>query len=158
MINTNKILTVIIIAVISIAAIFAAVFGLHYVLGNPLKLVLPTDMRAFTVVNGGDYTSREFASFIRGMKRQDMEYMQISDNCYCAKGENSRDNIDALMKKNGYQYIGCNGSNKNLRCYYKDGTARWVRVEFDVHSVWSVWNFSDAEKYDLKKQGYKTLK
>ena len=157
--KSNKVLTVLIVTISALAILFAATFGLHYFLGNPLEIVLPADMNAFTVVNGGDFTNREVASFIRGMKRQGLKYMQIADYCYCARGENTYDNLNEMMSDNGYAYIGHDSSDKNMRCFYKAeiGKIRWVRVEYDIHGVWATWNLGSLEKYDLAKDGYKTI-
>ena len=142
-----------------VAVLFATTFGLHYFLGNPLQIVIPADMNAFTVVNGGDFSNRELASFMRGMKRQDLKYMQIADYCYCARGEHTYDYLNEMMAENGYEYIGRNSSDKNMRCFYKAEitSIRWVRVEYDIHGVWATWNLGTLEQYNMAKDGYKTI-
>jgi hypothetical protein len=157
--KSNKILTILIVAISVVSVLFATTIGIHYLLGNPLEVVIPADMNAFTVVNGGDFSNREFASLIRGMKRQNLNYMQVADYCYCARGEHTYDYLNEMMSENGYEYIGRNSSDKNMRCFYKAGvkSIRWVRVEYDIHGVWATWNLGDLEKYDLAKDGYKTM-
>ena len=44
-----------------------------------------------------------------------------------------------------------------MRCYYKDGAARWVRVEYDINQVWCLWNIGNTFRYDLAKDGYKNM-
>ncbi|NLO45723.1 MAG: hypothetical protein GX107_04365 [Clostridiales bacterium] len=157
--KSNKILTIMIAAISVVAVIFASTFGFHYFLGNPLEIVLPADMNAFTVVNGGDFSNRELASMIRGMKRHELNYMQAADYCYCARGEGTYDFLNEMMAANGYEYIGRSSSDKNMRCFFKAeiNKIRWVRVEYDIHGVWATWNLGALEEYDLAKDGYKTI-
>ncbi|MCR5484108.1 MAG: hypothetical protein K6F09_00810 [Clostridiales bacterium] len=153
----NKILRIIVIAISSVAVFFGIMFGIHYVFDNPFHIALPGDMKAFTVVSGGDMSPSHLASNIRGMEHQKMPYMQISDRAYCAMAENTYDILNEMMSDNGYTYIGYDGKAKNIRWFYKDGYARSVRVEFDTNEIWSVWNLSKLMKYDLKTEGYKTM-
>ena len=62
-----------------------------------------------------------------------------------------------MMAENGWEFIGTDGNLITMRCYYKDKKAVWVRIEFDINSVWQLWNFGDEFSYDLQSNGYKTM-
>ena len=146
-------------SVIAAAALCVLLFlGIHYLFGNPAGWIFKADMKTFTVVTGGDYTPQEIADHLRDMRNQDLTYKRISDRVYCAVGgEDVYANLDAMMTEKGFEFIGCDGNLQNMRCYYKDGKACWVRVEFDINGVWSLWNIGNLFDYDLAKEGYKNM-
>ena len=131
--------------------------GIHYLFGNPAGWIFSTDMRTFTVVTGGDYSKEEIADYIRTMRQEGKPYEKISNKLYCAAAENGFENLDKMMAENGWEFIGTDGNLITMRCYYKDKKAVWVRIEFDINSVWQLWNFGDEFSYDLQSNGYKTM-
>lgn len=157
MTKDNKIITGIIVVIASLAVCALVAFGIHYLFGNPLDIVFAPDMKTFTVVSGDDYTTGEIAAKFREMKAEKVPYKRITKKLYCAEAENVYDNLTKLMESMGYEYIGCDGTLINMRSFYKDGKALWVRVEFDLNGVWSLWNLSDEYEYDLAKAGYKNM-
>ena len=157
MTKDNKIITAIIAVIASAAVCLLLFFGVHYLFGNPAKVVFAPDMKTFTVVGGADYTTGEIADYLRNMKSEKKSYKRITDKLYCAEAENVYENLNTLMQSLGYKYIGCDGTLINMRCFYRDGKALWVRVEYDLNAVWCLWNFSDEFEYDLAKAGYKTM-
>lgn len=157
MTKDNKIITAIVAIIASAAVCLLIFFGIHYLFGNPAKIVLSPDMKTFTVVTGSDYTPGEIADYLRAMKSENASYKRINNKLYCAEAKNVYDNLNELMQSMGYEYIGCDGTLINMRCFYKDGKALWVRLEYDLNDVWSLWNLSDEFDYDLAKAGYKTM-
>ena len=153
----NKIILYIVVAVAAVAVCFMIIFGTHYLLGNPMKTVFAPDMKTFTVVTGEDYSTWEIAEYLRAMKEDNLPYMRITDSLYCTTAENGYENLQKMMAEQGYEYIGCDGTLINMRCFYKDGKARWVRVEYDMNEVWSLWNICSEFEYDLAKDGYKNM-
>lgn len=151
----------IIIAIISVIVVAALVLlgflSIHYLFGNPRGWILAADMRTFTVVTGGDYSKEQIADDIREMRKADQEYARISDRLYCAAAENGYENLDRMMAEGGWQFIGTEDNLITMRCYYKDGKAVWVHIEFDINNVWSLWNFGNVFDYDLEANGYKTM-
>ncbi|MBQ7542356.1 MAG: hypothetical protein IJT44_08730 [Clostridia bacterium] len=154
----NKIIVIITSTIATVAVIVLLFLGIHYLFGNPAGWIFKADMKTFTIVTGGDYTAQQIADYMRGMRDNDLAYMRISNRVYCAVGgEETYDNLDKMMEERGYKYIGCDGNLQNMRCYYKDGKACWIRVEFDINCVWSLWNIGNFFDYDLAKDGYKNM-
>lgn len=157
MTKDNKIIVAIVAVIASVALCLLIAFGVHYLFGNPAKIVLPPDMKTFTVVTGADYTTGEIAGYMRSMRSEKVPYKRITNKLYCATADGVFDNLNELMTSMGYEYIGCDGTLINMRCFYRDGAALWVRVEYDLNGVWSLWNLSDEFEYDLARDGYKTM-
>ena len=153
----SKIIVSIISAIAAVAIVVLIFFGVHYLFGNPAGWIFSVDMRTFTVVTGGDYSQNQIADYMRGMRKAEQDYVQISEKLYCAVAEDGYAHLDAMMAEKGWQFIGTDGNLITMRCYYKDGKAVWVRVEFDINGVWSLWNFGSPFDYDLKTDGYKTM-
>lgn len=153
----NKIILYIVVAVAAVAVCFMIIFGTHYLFGNPMKIVFSPDMKPFTVVAGKDYSAGEIAGYLRDMKEDDLPYKRIDDTLYCSRAENGLENLQKMMTEQGYEYIGCDGTLVNMRCFYKDGKARWVRIEYDMNEVWCLWNICSEFEYDLAKDGYKNM-
>ena len=153
----SKIIISIISAFAAVALVLLGFLGIHYLFGNPAGWILSADMRTFTVVTGGDYSQNQIADYMRSMRKSDEVYAQISEKLYCAEAENGYDNLDKMMAEKGWKFIGTDGNLITMRCYYKDGKAVWVRVEFDINGVWSLWNFGSQFDYDLETDGYKTM-
>jgi len=157
----NRIVIVIISALSALAVCFISFFGVHYFFHNPFEIVLPADMKPFTVVNGGDVTAQDAAKAFRAMKRSGKNYARLTESAYCAPAKNTYDELESMMRENGYMFIGTDGGAINMRCFYtkraEGGFIKWVRVETDASGVWAVWNFSSAEPYNLEVSGYKTM-
>ncbi len=154
----SKILVIITSALATVAVGMLLFLGIHYLFGNPAGWVFEADMKTFTVVTGGDFSAQQMASYMRQMRDSDQAYLHVTDKVYCAVGgEDVYTNLDGMMQGQGFQFIGCDGSLQNMRCYYKDGKACWVRVEFDINGVWSIWNIGNLFDYDLARDGYKTM-
>ena len=114
-------------------------------------------MKTFTVVTGGDYSAQQIADYMRRMRDNDLTYMRVTDKVYCAVGSDVYTHLDGMMQEQGFEFIGCDGSVQSMRCYYKDGKALWVRIEYDINRVWCLWNFGSAFDYNLETDGYKTM-
>ena len=154
----SKIIVIITSAIAAIAVCVLLFLGIHYLFGNPAGWIFKADMKSFTVVSGGDYSAQEIADHLRDMREQELTYKRISDKVFCAVGgEEVYDELDKMMAGQGFKFIGCDGNLQNMRCYYKDGKACWVRVEFDINGVWSLWNIGNLFDYDLAKDGYKNM-
>ena len=136
-------------SVIATVAIGVLLFlGIHYLFGNPAGWIFEADMKTFTVVTGGDYSAKQIANYMRQMREDDRTYLRVTDKVYCAVGG---DDVYAHLDSS------CDGNLQNMRCYYKDGKACWVRVEFDINGVWSIWNIGSFFDYDLARDGYKNM-
>ena len=154
----NKIILIITSAIAAVAIGVLLFLGIHYLFGNPAGWIFKADMKTFTVVTGGDYSAQQIADYMRGMRASDRTYMRISNKVYCAVGgDQAYENLDNMMAEGGYEFIGCDGNLQNMRCYYKDGRACWIRVEFDINGVWCLWNIGNFFDYDLAKEGYKNM-
>ena len=153
----NKIIVIIISVIAALALIMILFFGTHYLFENPTGIVFSPDMKTFTVVSGGDYTSGELADHFRSMKKQELSYMKISEKIYCAEGDNTYSLLINMMGEKGYEYIGRDDISVNIRHFYKDGKMISVRVEYDINARWCLWNLGNAQNYDLDKEGYKNL-
>ena len=154
----SKIIVIITSVIATIAVVLLLFLGIHYLFGNPAGWIFKADMKTFTVVTGGDYTTQQIADYMRGMREGGLDYMRISDKVWCAVGgKEVYGNLDKMMTGQGFQFIGCDGNLQNMRCYYKDGKACWVRVEFDINGVWSIWNIGNFFDYDLARDGYKNM-
>ncbi len=149
---------VIITSVIAAAAVCVLLFlGVHYLFGNPAGWIVSADMKTFTVVAGGDYSAAEIADYMREMRSSAQDYLRISDRLYCAVGDETYAALDGMMLSQGWEYIGHDGNMQTMRCYYQNGKACWVRVEYDINQVWCLWNIGNQFEYDLKKDGYKNM-
>ena len=146
-------------SVIATVAIGVLLFlGIHYLFGNPAGWIFEADMKTFTVVTGGDYSAKQIANYMRQMREDDRTYLRVTDKVYCAVGgDDVYAHLDSMMQEQGFPFIGCDGNLQNMRCYYKDGKACWVRVEFDINGVWSIWNIGSFFDYDLARDGYKNM-
>lgn len=153
----SKIIVGVTAAIAFVAIMFVLIFGAHYLFENPARVVLSPDMKAFTVVSGGDYSPGQIADYVRQMRKTDEGYLRISERLYCSENVDGFSRLDRLMASLGYEYIGSESTSVNLRCYYKDGKARWVRVEYDLNNVWTLWNLGNEFEYDLAKEGYKAM-
>ena len=145
--RSNRILMTVVIVISACAVLFVGAFGAHCVLCNPLKLVIPTDMKTFTVVMGEDMTGSELASYFRTMKRDGKEYMKINSYLCCTSGEGNHERLDRYMADLGFTYLGYEDEVGNMRCYQKDSQVQWVRVEYDFYGVWALWNFGSLTEY-----------
>ena len=154
----SKIIISIVSAIAAVAIVLLSFLAIHYLFGNPAGWILAADMRTFTVVTGGDYSQNQIADYMRAMRKSEQDYTQITEKLYCASSENGYENLDAMMAEKGWKFIGTDGNLVTMRCYYKDGKAVWVRVEFDINGVWSLWNFGNQFDYNLETDGYKTMK
>lgn len=153
----SKIIIGVTVSIAALAILFVMIFGAHYLFENPARIVVSPDMKAFTVCSGGDYTTGQIADYIRRMRKTDEGYLRISEKLYCSENADGFTRLDKLMASLGYEYIGSESTSINLRCYYKNGKARWVRIEYDLNNVWTLWNLGDEFEYDLAKEGYKTM-
>ena len=154
----SKIIISIVSAIAAVAIVLLSFMSVHYLFGNPAGWIFAADMRTFTVVTGGDYSQNQIADYMRAMRKSGQSYTQISEKLYCADAGNGYENLDTMMAEQGWEFIGTDGNLVTMRCYYKDGKAVWVRIEFDINGVWSLWNFGNQFDYNLETDGYKTMK
>jgi hypothetical protein len=154
----SKIILIITSVIAAVAISILLFLGIHYLFGNPAGWVFEADMKTFTVVTGGDYSAKQIAGYMRRMRESGDTYLYISDKVYCAVGgDEVYSHLDSMMQQQGFEFIGCDGNIRDMRCYYKDGKACWVRVEFDINGVWSIWNVGNFFDYDLARDGYKNM-
>ena len=153
----SKIIVIVTSVIAAVAVCVLTFLAVHYLFGNPAGWIIAADMKTFTVVTGGDYSASDIADYMRIMRNKNESYLRINDRLYCAKGDETYSTVDEMMASDGWEYIGHDGNMYTMRCYYKDGKACWIRVEYDINQVWCLWNIGNTFKYDLAKDGYKNM-